>query len=632
MRPTMPMINGMVLEAKNEISQMTDNRSIIVDTHAFGFFRKDLIHNIGLERTKGFLFRYGWNLGRQDAKDCKRLGQYSSLEELIEYGPILHSMKGYVKSITTKLEIKEENNQQTLHMESIWKNSFEADEHLDKIGISSSPVCDSLAGYASGFVTEAFGHRVIFKEVSCRALGNQECYAVGKSEILWGSEIKKELYYLNEMPIVKELELTYETLLQERDHLMIANTINKILTKELVNGANLDYIIQEVYRLTDIPTAIHTVTGQSIAFAGFDPLSIDLTPETIFQAIHTEQFGNRSEPIVQTVACDQKSYLLLTSPIILQRNRMGYCSFLFVNQNDYKENYSQMIIERVSSICALSLFYEKTKLDSFEQMKSLFLKEILSGHFGSSEEMIAKASLFQLDLTVPFYICVFGYGGEFKDFDQELLFRNELYAAITQFCKAHKRNYLLNQKEKRIHLLITAESEGRESISDLIDQLYREIVKILPKCELYVGVSKQSSSIQEANTAYKNAIVALRMAFKGRRVVYFDSLGVVGALINENNESEVREMAKSVLGNIYGHDQKETDFIRTLYLFLLNGGNLEKTADDLALSVSGLRYRIHKLEILLQKDLRNPMASYHLLMAIQALIILGDLDLKVNGR
>jgi PucR family transcriptional regulator, purine catabolism regulatory protein len=34
----------------------------------FGSFRKDLINNIGLERTKGFMFHYGWDMEMQDAK------------------------------------------------------------------------------------------------------------------------------------------------------------------------------------------------------------------------------------------------------------------------------------------------------------------------------------------------------------------------------------------------------------------------------------------------------------------------------------------------------------------------------------------------------------------------------------
>ncbi len=68
--------------------------------------------------------------------------------------------------------------------------------------------------------------------------------------------------------------------------------------------------------------------------------------------------------------------------------------------------------------------------------------------------------------------------------------------------------------------------------------------------------------------------------------------------------------------------------MKTLYFFLVNGGNLEITADELSLSISGLRYRIYKNEKLLQKDIRNPVITCELLMAIQGLILLGDLEIK----
>lgn len=630
MRPKMPMINNMVLDTKNEISKMTHNRSIIVDTHAFGSFRKDLIHNIGLERAKGFLFRYGWNLGKQDAKDCKEKGQYETIEELIEYGPIIHSMKGYVKSITTKLEVRKEQDLETLHMESIWENSFEADEHLDKIGHSSYPACYSLAGYASGYVSEVFGQRVIFKEVRCRACGDQECYAIGKSENLWGNEIKEELHYLHEMPIVEELELTYEKLLRERNQLMLANNMNKILTNKVVNGADLALILQEIYRLTGIPVVVYTVNGHTIAAAGFSRDGVKITPRVISQYLNAEEKKKSKKQSLQTMEWNGKRYLLLNAPIILQKNLHGYCTFVFFDEDDYKENYSEMIVDKISSICALSLFYEKTKLDSFEQMKSFFFREILKGEFSSNEEILAKAGLLQLDLSKPYYLSVIEYGNHFKQSQKEMEFRQELLVAVTEYCKQAKLSYLIYQEEKRIFLYTAVTSEADVDCG-FFANLSQAVRLRLPAAELYIGVSKKSFTMIEANTACKHAVAALRMAFKGKRMVFFESLGVLGALINESNENEVREMAYSLLGNIDIHSHKNIELIQTLYSFLLNGGNLEKTADDLMLSISGLRYRIQRLEELLQKDLRSPMVSHQLLMSIQALILLGELDLKMSA-
>ena len=64
-----------------------------------------------------------------------------------------------------------------------------------------------------------------------------------------------------------------------------------------------------------------------------------------------------------------------------------------------------------------------------------------------------------------------------------------------------------------------------------------------------------------------------------------------------------------------------------MYIFLLNGGNLEKTMVELSISMSGLRYRIEKIESLLDKNLRNPETGYELTFILKALIASGKLTL-----
>ena len=154
------------------------------------------------------------------------------------------------------------------------------------------------------------------------------------------------------------------------------------------------------------------------------------------------------------------------------------------------------------------------------------------------------------------------------------------------------------------------------------------LTSYFPGSDFYLGISKRTQSILGAKYAYKQAIGAIRMITSKTKVIYYDSLGVIGALLNEKNEEEVRNMAKSLLGHLELDCQKSIELITTLYSFLINGGNLEKTAEELSLSISGLRYRVHKIEEILQTDIRNPVVSCQLLLAIQGLILLGDLGIN----
>ena len=73
--------------------------------------------------------------------------------------------------------------------------------------------------------------------------------------------------------------------------------------------------------------------------------------------------------------------------------------------------------------------------------------------------------------------------------------------------------------------------------------------------------------------------------------------------------------------------KKNGEFTKTLYYFLNNGGNLYQTTTDLGISLSGLRYRLEKIEQILGMDLRAPHTSHQLFLALQAMLVLGKLNL-----
>jgi len=72
---------------------------------------------------------------------------------------------------------------------------------------------------------------------------------------------------------------------------------------------------------------------------------------------------------------------------------------------------------------------------------------------------------------------------------------------------------------------------------------------------------------------------------------------------------------------------KQKELLKTLYVFLSNGGKLQQTMDDLSLSMSGLMYRINKIETLINKDLRDSSQSYQLLLILDSLMALGELEI-----
>ena len=194
---------------KNGSLFMDDDRSVLISISAFGTLSEKL-NQKHRQRKNERVFNPLWmELVREDAKKVLKK-DLNTMKDVIEYGPILHRMRGNAEIEVTKLEMKPSNDQISVHMEGIWRDSYEAEEHLGQFGFSHTPVCYTLIGYASGYLSWICNQMVIFKEVSCQGEGHSECKWVGKSLDYWDGEVDDELQFYQESPIVKELELTYE--------------------------------------------------------------------------------------------------------------------------------------------------------------------------------------------------------------------------------------------------------------------------------------------------------------------------------------------------------------------------------------------------------------------------------------
>ena len=129
---------------------------ITIPSSAFGILRRELIDTIGINRSKGFLLRYGWNCGETDALQMMKL-KWENQKDLLLAGPTMHTTNGHAQVDHTICEVDFDNG--TLHFEGDWKNSNEAKEHVKLFGKSEEPVCHSLAGYASGYTIYGIGEK-----------------------------------------------------------------------------------------------------------------------------------------------------------------------------------------------------------------------------------------------------------------------------------------------------------------------------------------------------------------------------------------------------------------------------------------------------------------------------------------
>lgn len=266
---------------------------------------------------------------------------------------------------------------------------------------------------------------------------------------------------------------------------------------------------------------------------------------------------------------------------------------------------------------------KKTSFEALEKIKEYFLEQILKKQYASKEEIIKRGRYMGFDLEQPFYIAAIDYQMKGGDTDNDLEQNDQMLETIAKYLNIQGYKALIGQYESNILMLIPEESHLLAKIEKILEHL--EMTHSSYKFK--IGISDRSANIENINESLEEALIALRM-FTEEKIIYFHDLGIVGVLINSKNVNGIKRIAAQELDPLFKlSPSKQSELIKTLYVFLSNGGKLQKTMDDLCLSMSGLMYRVNKLEELLNKDLRDPQQSYQLLLVLDSLIAIGELDL-----
>lgn len=611
-----------VQEKKMNKTESIYHRKITTTVSSMGILKKQLVKNIGSERIGSFLFQFGSEIGIYDAK--QGINEGFSIEELVKLGPRLHMDRGHILGIDHKADIEYDaaGEVKSVLGRGYWYGSYEAEEHINILGISDKPVCYTLAGYASGFMSTVFGKELIAQEYTCIGKGDKECRWVIKPKEDWENEIHHDIHFYNQTPIIQELEYTYDNLLEQTKMVMKLSEYQKQLTEEIINGNGLQKLVDMTYEMIKIPIIVEDTHIQTLSFAG-----LDKNETAIFNNESKEKLQMyRNEGMTYSSPFKKKSIKIKNHfrrivPIIAQKKVLGYCSFVTKEQPKEDEEYIFLLLNHLSNAIALVLINEKSAYESYERMKGAFLNQILDEKI-PSVEIINKGKYIGLDFNQDIHVALIEYTSGKDNLQEEFAFHESILESAFHYFKENKVQVLVGERNNLLTILFT----DTNNVNVIIKDFKKKIEESHRNVQLRIGLSSRGNSIEAIAKCNHEAEVALRLAIT-KEIVSYTSLGIVGALINSNNINAIEMIAREHLKELYiTNEPRYKELFNTLYFFLVNGGNLNKTKTALSLSMSGLRHRVERIEEILGKDLRDAEEANHLLLILKALIVIKELD------
>ncbi|MFC3040705.1 XylR N-terminal domain-containing protein [Virgibacillus xinjiangensis] len=594
-------------------------RIVSISSQSIGALRKELVDTIGQERTKGFLLRYGWHAGVADGKRMiEHFGEHA--EELVMAGAEMHVYHGWTLDVDVVNHHTDFENKK-MHVEATWKQPYEAEEYLNLFGESDHAVCHTMTGYASGYLSTILGHQVIVVEDKCEAKGDGCCRSICRTVEEWEEEIATELMYYEPNSLIDELQLTYDELKVERDNLKKAFEAHELLMSEIHSGNDISSVIQLLNKLVDKPAMfVDKYEKDIVASAGMDGLLEDSRVHTDLEAINA------------TTIVRFEDHRKLLTPVYVQKQVVGYCG-LIIDDGEQLKELDQMILERAALTCGNVLLNEKTSLDTKQKIGGDFLGEILSGTI-TDAELNKRAYYLGFEQLTPFFIITLDVNAssEIKrkiECNQKVM--EQIYFYFESGRQGNGRKVLIEQKAEQIVILCYQDAtlETWAQKENMLSQLINYCGQRFKQYQFSGGISSSATSLDDASTVYKESLAALKVASEHRPIVSYEHLGVEGLLFQLDEDNMMDKMIEKSLGKLLRED-KDMELTKTLYYYLKNGCNLQQTARSMNFSVSGLRYRLQRINDVLETRVNNPDVTYQLFLALKALMFLGKLDIDMD--
>ena len=161
-------------------------RAILLDAVAMGLLRKQLVDLLGPRAGRGVLTRFGFDHGWRTAQGLEHAFAWSDPAEWRRAGGALHTLQGLVR--VEPLPAQQEPGGP--RGAAIWHESYEAEQHLLHLGLAEEPVCWTLIGFASGYLSHVSGEEIYALETTCVGRGDAYCRMEARRRDEWGESLE----------------------------------------------------------------------------------------------------------------------------------------------------------------------------------------------------------------------------------------------------------------------------------------------------------------------------------------------------------------------------------------------------------------------------------------------------------
>ncbi len=176
------------MDEEGGVIRFAGQRAILLDAVAMGLLRKYLVENFGLTAARTVLTQFGFAHGWRMAEALKAEFKWANDEQWRQAGTRIHTMEGLFGVGS--------DNRDPLSTEGMMLvASYESEQHLLHFGRADAPMCWTISGLISGYLSRIAGKEIFVLEDRCQGKGDAGCHLFGRTREEWGDTKAEELRF-----------------------------------------------------------------------------------------------------------------------------------------------------------------------------------------------------------------------------------------------------------------------------------------------------------------------------------------------------------------------------------------------------------------------------------------------------
>jgi two-component system response regulator HydG len=191
------------LDPEGGIVRFAGQRALLIDAVAMGLLRKYLVENFGLTAARSVLTQFGFAHGWRMAEAARADFTWDSDDDWRRAGARLHTLEGLFR-------VEAGGKDPLSKTGSVLVASYEAEQHLLHFGRADAPMCWTICGLTSGYLSRAYDKEIYVLEDRCLGKGDAACHLFGRTRGEWGDERAEELRFFEPIRLQECLDVSLQ--------------------------------------------------------------------------------------------------------------------------------------------------------------------------------------------------------------------------------------------------------------------------------------------------------------------------------------------------------------------------------------------------------------------------------------